>query len=580
MREVNQRKEEGITILVLTITIIILLILAGITITLLTGENGLIKNAGQAKEETEISNEKEIVDMSSAQAMAKNNRGILEEKQFQEFINNNTGGKAEVTNIGDEFEVYFKDTQRFYLVDKYGNISGELEKVKDQYPGDITKDENGNDLDGTTKPYQINCIEDLVALSNMVNRIGKVYQDGKLIDAENSKTINAGTKIVLTKNLNFKSRASYVDSKRTDFGDINEIEDENILIEELASGLGFRPIGFEKRFEGNFDGQNNKIEGIYINNTSGNTGLFGIGSSNTIISNLEISGEITGVMHTGGIIGRTAKKIENCVNRANITGYNGVGGIAGLIMEVSSTADIVDCYNYGNVNITGSSWAYSGAGGIVGFMSRGGDFSIINCTNEGNISGKGNLSGIGGIVGCINTNTKIINCCNIGTSQESGIVGFVRAGDSNIVNTYNLGKCKNGITNVLNGGANEQELGLSIRNCFVRGEVSDAGILGEIGKIAKKITLNIENTYCAVNSKNAIIGTIPTNDSDTEKIINIKNVYYDENKSNNVGATEEGITKINIQNNSSFVDILNNNIGQNTEWKEWKMGKDGYPIFI
>ena len=580
MREVNQRKEEGITILVLTITIIILLILAGITITLLTGENGLIKNAGQAKEETEISNEKEIVDMSSAQAMAKNNRGILEEKQFQEFINNNTGGKAEVTNIGDEFEVYFKDTQRFYLVDKYGNISGELEKVKDQYPGDITKDENGNDLDGTTKPYQINCIEDLVALSNMVNRIGKVYQDGKLIDAENSKTINAGTKIVLTKNLNFKSRASYVDSKRTDFEDINEIEDENILIEELASGLGFRPIGFEKRFEGNFDGQNNKLEGIYINNTSGNTGLFGIGNSNTIISNLEISGEITGVMHTGGIIGKTAKKIENCINRANITGYNGVGGIAGLIMDVSSTADIVDCYNYGNVNITGSSWSYSGAGGIVGFMSRGGDFSIINCVNEGTITG--NISRIGGIIGCMNTNIKVMNCCNIGNSQEGGIVGLVRDTDdySKIINTYNLGNCKNGIVNELNAGANEQELSFTIQNCFVLGEASNAGIIGSIGTIAKKITLNIENTYNAAISNKAIIGTIPTNDSDTEKIINLKNVYYDENKSNNVGATEEGITKINIQNNLSFVDILNNNIGQNTEWKEWKMGEDGYPTFI
>ena len=36
------RKDQGITILALSVTIIILLILAGITISQLTGENGLI----------------------------------------------------------------------------------------------------------------------------------------------------------------------------------------------------------------------------------------------------------------------------------------------------------------------------------------------------------------------------------------------------------------------------------------------------------------------------------------------------------------------------------------------------------
>ena len=66
MEKLNLSKDKGITILLLTITIIVLLILAGITITALTGENGLIKNAGQAKEETEISNEKEILERATA----------------------------------------------------------------------------------------------------------------------------------------------------------------------------------------------------------------------------------------------------------------------------------------------------------------------------------------------------------------------------------------------------------------------------------------------------------------------------------------------------------------------------------
>ena len=54
-------KQKGITLMVLVITIIVLLILAGVTISAITGDNGIIGNAGQAKEETEIANEREIV---------------------------------------------------------------------------------------------------------------------------------------------------------------------------------------------------------------------------------------------------------------------------------------------------------------------------------------------------------------------------------------------------------------------------------------------------------------------------------------------------------------------------------------
>ena len=41
--------EKGITLIALIITIIVLLILAGITISLLTGENGLLNKANESK---------------------------------------------------------------------------------------------------------------------------------------------------------------------------------------------------------------------------------------------------------------------------------------------------------------------------------------------------------------------------------------------------------------------------------------------------------------------------------------------------------------------------------------------------
>lgn len=48
------RSKRGITLIALVITIIVLLILAGVTIATLTGDNGLLKKATEAKEKTEI----------------------------------------------------------------------------------------------------------------------------------------------------------------------------------------------------------------------------------------------------------------------------------------------------------------------------------------------------------------------------------------------------------------------------------------------------------------------------------------------------------------------------------------------
>ena len=46
-------KQKGITLIALVITIIILLILASVTIATLTGENGIITKAMEAREKTE-----------------------------------------------------------------------------------------------------------------------------------------------------------------------------------------------------------------------------------------------------------------------------------------------------------------------------------------------------------------------------------------------------------------------------------------------------------------------------------------------------------------------------------------------
>ena len=68
MENINQ-KEKGITLISLVITIIVLIILATISIGTLGGENGLIKKSKYAKEQTEISQEIDILRVCIALAL-------------------------------------------------------------------------------------------------------------------------------------------------------------------------------------------------------------------------------------------------------------------------------------------------------------------------------------------------------------------------------------------------------------------------------------------------------------------------------------------------------------------------------
>ena len=57
------KNNKGITLIALVITIIVLLILAGVSIALVTGDNGLLKQATRAGAETQVAEAKEMAIM-------------------------------------------------------------------------------------------------------------------------------------------------------------------------------------------------------------------------------------------------------------------------------------------------------------------------------------------------------------------------------------------------------------------------------------------------------------------------------------------------------------------------------------
>lgn len=78
-------EETGITLVALVVTIVVLLILAGITITYVFGDNGIIKLAQKAKNETETAAQKEQDELRNLLNIQKGEEGGENEKPGEEF---------------------------------------------------------------------------------------------------------------------------------------------------------------------------------------------------------------------------------------------------------------------------------------------------------------------------------------------------------------------------------------------------------------------------------------------------------------------------------------------------------------
>lgn len=95
---------KGITLIALVITIIVLLILAGVSIAMLTGQNGILNQAQSAASSTEIAGIKEKVEIaiqSAYTAKLAANPGDTTELSIEavatQYQNENTGSTATVS---------------------------------------------------------------------------------------------------------------------------------------------------------------------------------------------------------------------------------------------------------------------------------------------------------------------------------------------------------------------------------------------------------------------------------------------------------------------------------------------------
>ena len=386
---------------------------------MLTGKNGILTQATNAKEKTSKAEEEEKVNMAVLGSSIVDNgyADILGEESFKKELTNQFGnsGYNLVVNGDGSFIITIKDSQRKYYVNDDKTVI------------------NSDNI------IEISTAEELASFRDDVNN-GNSYE---------------GKAVLLTDDITLDSNVEY---------------DPIGYYDQATEDIKYPDTDTNKAFRGIFDGSNKEIRGITITSSDEIChGLFGLVIGGTIRN--VIIGEdnnISGSQRTAGVVGYLygfEGDISNCINYSNIIGGENTAGIVG---NISGQHTIYNCKNYGTI---------SGSGGIVG-GTNGTNWeqftnlsnAIINCGNYGSVTKNGYYCG--GIVGYVKGD--ILNCCNKGkvTNLDEVTGGIAGTVDGKIENCYNTKDIvgRSGVGGIIGSGT--EKPGTSLYNCYTIGNVS------------------------------------------------------------------------------------------------------------
>jgi type II secretory pathway pseudopilin PulG len=123
------KTHKGITLIALVITIIVLLILAGVAIATLTGDNGIIAKAQQAKMQNDKANEKEQIDL-AVLASKINNDASIDKKTLRKELDGISNLIESGIPTSDEYSfplILVGKTGTEYEIDEDANVSEKID---------------------------------------------------------------------------------------------------------------------------------------------------------------------------------------------------------------------------------------------------------------------------------------------------------------------------------------------------------------------------------------------------------------------------------------------------------------------
>ena len=138
-----RKKQRGITLIALVVTIIVLLILAGVSVSMLTGQNGILTNAAKAKESTDSASDLEYLQLKATECLMdyyQGNDSVGEDEYVLKKLAEDKGSKITVHQAERTLEYNGK---KYNIVDIIGNESEKTKIVstyrRRNFPGTIEK---------------------------------------------------------------------------------------------------------------------------------------------------------------------------------------------------------------------------------------------------------------------------------------------------------------------------------------------------------------------------------------------------------------------------------------------------------
>ena len=114
------RKNKGITLVALVVTIVILLILAGVSLNLVLGENGIVRRANEARSKTRIASDEEAVQMAVFGIMLD---GDLTAQKLEDELNKTRNGEFTISEADGVITVSFNGGKSFEVDKTTGAVA-------------------------------------------------------------------------------------------------------------------------------------------------------------------------------------------------------------------------------------------------------------------------------------------------------------------------------------------------------------------------------------------------------------------------------------------------------------------------
>lgn len=236
------KEEKGITLIVVIITIIVLLILAGVSIATLTGNNGILDRTLQAKSDTELANEEEVLKLTMVEQKLeeKDEIGI---KLYDKTLQN---GNCWHT-------IVFKDSNKVYGTGwTYVPINTEIDNYGSTQFSWVLNVETGKLIQLAENSYT-----ELSYETNLGATEGLVFNlDPSIISDMNKEDLKNNYKSVLGENVELKNIDWNEDSglTKTSFN-FDGIDDQiNVKYDNQEEKDKMAKNGFTFEFYGSIDG--------------------------------------------------------------------------------------------------------------------------------------------------------------------------------------------------------------------------------------------------------------------------------------------------------------------------------------